>query len=414
MLRRRLIALAFAGVTAAAISANAAEIEVMTQNQYVGTDLIGLVTDPNFNAAVARALETRAASLPSQRARALAALIGQRNPALVAIEEGYRFTCVDPAPQPNAGCNDQAIAGAFTDQLADTLAALGGRYKVAATVNNLDIPNGIPQLAGLPGMPILYKGRQLFIGVLDRDVILARKDVATAVLPFKAFCARPSSTSDGCNYGFVASAPVKVFGQDVVIQFERGYVGVAATVQGESYKFVATHLETRLDENQGRVFQSGQAAELMLMVGPLATPGSKLFLAGDFNSDPGNEVINYPQWYIDYLLSKGMPAALVPYIGIPPYMQIAGSGFTDVWTLRPGKSRRPAGPGLSCCQDEDLANVESKYTERVDLLWTWTVPRNVPDVRTLGDSMADKTLPRPFGLWPSDHASVAARMIFGR
>jgi hypothetical protein len=400
-------------VAALSVPAQAGEIAVMNQNQYVGTELIGLVTSSDFNAAVGRALETRAASLPTERVRALAALIGQRNPALIALEEAYRFTCVDPNPQPGAGCNDQAIAGAFTDQLADTVAALGGRYRIAATVDNLNIPDGLPQLAGAPGLPVVYKGRLIYVGMLDRDVILARSDVTTAPLPFKAYCARPSATSDGCNFGFVASQTVKVFGQDVRIPFERGYVGVAALVGSESYRFVATHLETRLDENLGRVFQSGQSAELLAMLAPLATPGSRLMLAGDFNSDPANPVIRYPQWYVDFLLSQGMPPALVPWIGIPPYMQIAGAGYTDVWTLRPGQSRKPVPEGLTCCQDEDLANDVSRYTERVDLLWTWTVPRNAPDVRTLGDEMSDKTLPRPFGLWPSDHASVAARLIFG-
>jgi len=116
--------------------AAAADIGVMTQNQYVGTDLIGLVASPDFNSAVVDALRTRAASLPTERAGALAALIDRRGPALVGLQEVYRFTCYEqvPAPDDGKGCDDQSIAGAFTDQLDDTLSALGGRYVAAAHV----------------------------------------------------------------------------------------------------------------------------------------------------------------------------------------------------------------------------------------------------------------------------------------
>src|SRR5512140_2902989 len=115
-LMRRLI-LALAGTTVLAAGAFAAtdQVSVMTQNQYVGTDLIGLVTEPDFNAAVVNALKTRAASLPADRVKALAALVAKRAPALVGLEEVYKFTCVDENPTDTHGCQDQQIAGAFTD-----------------------------------------------------------------------------------------------------------------------------------------------------------------------------------------------------------------------------------------------------------------------------------------------------------
>ena len=74
---------------AAAGAASSADVEVMTQNQYVGTDLIALVTEPDFNAAVVDALKNRAESRPAERAKALAALIANRKPALVGLQEVY-------------------------------------------------------------------------------------------------------------------------------------------------------------------------------------------------------------------------------------------------------------------------------------------------------------------------------------
>jgi hypothetical protein len=47
-------------------------------------------------------------------------------------------------------------------------------------------------------------------------------------------------------------------------------------------------------------------------------------------------------------------------------------------------------------------------------LFTSVAPERVRDARLLGESISDKTLPKGFGLWPSDHASVAATLQFGK
>jgi hypothetical protein len=36
----------------------------------------------------------------------------------------------------------------------------------------------------------------------------------------------------------------------------------------------------------------------------------------------------------------------------------------------------------------------------------------VQDARLLGEAVGDKTTPKGSGLWPSDHASVAARIQY--
>jgi hypothetical protein len=421
MSRRFSLALVLAGLGAFAPTAQAAaaDIEVMTQNQYLGFDLLGISGGEGFDQSVIDGLKTRAASLPKERTVALAKLISSRMPALVALEEAYEFTCY-PMIEPGVGCNDPEIAGAFTDQLDDTLAALGGKYKRAAEVVNFDLPRSIPELDGAPGIPITYKGRRIYIGVLDRDVILARSDVSTTPLPFQAFCLRPSATSEGCNYAFVAEKELAILGTTVVLKVERGFVGVTAMVSGQPYKFVATHLETRLDSESpyGRIYQSGQSAELLSYLQGLAAlplPG-KMIVAGDFNSDPRDQPFTLPQWLSDGLLLQGVPAEMIPYLGIPPYLQLASSGFTDAWTMRPGAMTGKGAPlvGFSCCQDPDLANQKSALYERIDLIWSLTKPTKVQDARLLGESISDKTQPIKFGVWPSDHASVAAKLSFGR
>jgi len=405
-MKQLMLSIAGTALLAGVASASAGEIEVMTQNQYVGTDLIGLVASPDFNAAVIEALQNRAASLPTERAQALAALIGKRGPALVGLQEVYKFSCVDTNPFDMKGCENQSIAGAFTDQLEDTLTALGGLYEEAATVVNLNLPDSLE--LGLPGIPVAFDGTTIYVGVVDRDVILARTGVQYSVTNFAALsplaCTLPSE--DGCNYQAAAEAVLVIAGTPVTIRFERGFVGVDAIVDGVPYRFVNTHLETRLGSfgPGGRFFQAAQTTELLGTLnayGDFVAPLEKVLVVGDFNSDPRDEAVP-------------VPPPLPGYLGIPPYMQMSLSGYTDTWTLRPGALTGKGAPlvGFSCCQDDDLANHKSKHYERIDLIFSLAPPARVKEARLLGESVADKTPPKGLGLWPSDHASVAAKIQF--
>jgi len=409
-MKRLMISIAGLGMLATLSSAVADKIDVMTQNQYVGTDLIGLVNSDDFNAAVIEALQDRAASLPTERVQALARLIDQRGPEVVGLQEVYKFTCVDTNPADFRGCEHQSISGAFTDQLADTLAALGGQYEEAATVVNIDLPAGLGLPIPLPGIPISFDATTIYVGVVDRDVILARSGLQYTVTNFAALnaldpqlCSRPSA--DGCNFDAAAEAPLEILGMPVLVRFERGFVGIDVVLDGKSYRFANTHLETKLGSfgPQGRVVQAAQSAELLatLEAAQYVAPSERLLAVGDFNSGPTDEVIP-------------VPSPLPAFLGIPPYQQLLGVGFTDAWTIRPGASTGQGAPlvGFSCCQDDDLGNHKSDLTSRIDLVFSIPMPSKVKQARLLGESVSDKTPPKGHGLWPSDHASVATELQF--
>jgi hypothetical protein len=75
--------------------------------------------------------------------------------------------------------------------------------------------------------------------------------------------------------------------------------------------------------------------------------------------------------------------------------------------------RPHAEAGLTCCQAEDLTNRKSALYERIDMIFPFVRPQRVLDMRLLGTTMGDKTRPPGNGgLWPSDHAAVAARLQF--
>lgn len=93
---------------------------------------------------------------------------------------------------------------------------------------------------------------------------------------------------------------------------------------------------------------------------------------------------------------------------MPPYEVFTLNGFTDTWLMRP-----QPGDGLSCCQAEDLLNKQSALYERIDMIFSMTPPSRVVDMKLLGNTPGDKTHPNGHGgLWPSDHAAVAARLFF--
>jgi endonuclease/exonuclease/phosphatase family metal-dependent hydrolase len=372
----------------------------MTQNQYLGANLTPIIeaaTKPvpvpaEINAEIIKALQSVVANLPEERFKALAGLIQQRKPHLVGLQEMFKYTCAGP------GCSDPSIAGAFVDHLAGTMAALGDSYVVEAQVENLNLTLGFLSSTG-PGE----------VTVIDRDVILARSDVADQVssAQFNLLCmAGDFDSFDGCNYQVVGS--VQLPGQATKTRIERGFVGVDATIAGKQYRFVNTHLEVReleADNPYSRIVQSAQAYEL-LQTSLLTKPaGSELLIVGDINSDPRDQPLTVP---------PDLQATLGTDVIVPPYLQFMLAGFTDVWTLRPGATTGKGAPlvGYSCCQDELLGNHRSAHYERIDMIFSKNAPKKVKQARLLGESISDKTAPAPFGLWPSDHASVAALLQF--
>lgn len=355
--------------------ASAGDIDVMTQNQYLGADiapLIGAIGTPGFNDAVVTALEQIAKNQTRLRVAALAGQITTRKPHLVGLQEVWRFNCIPALPALGGyPCNAPEIAGAFQDHLALTTAALGPTYNVAAIVQNFTIDS----YDVYPGIPFFFNGVPAFLQVMDRDVILARSDVATT--PFNGYpCTKPSV--NGCNYEI--DLPLGALGS-----VKRGFVIVNADVGGSGYRFVNTHLEVEGGAVIPGEIQAAQAFQLLTTVLGTTPPGLRLVIVGDMNSSPDD------------------PASSLP----TPYIQFAAAGLYDAWLLRPGNVA-----GLSCCQLEGLLNRVSILSRRIDLILTREMPGKVKNARLIGEVAADRLAPPGLGRWPSDHSSVAAGLNY--
>jgi len=391
----------FGGLVLAAAAGGtwAADIDVMTQNQYLGADLapvLGAATaepfDPQaFSAAVVEALTRIARTRPAERAQALAAMIGERRPDVVGLQEAYAFGCL-PYPgvpqQPGLGCDDPDIKAAFTDHLADTLAALRGEYRVVGRVTNLKVD----------ALPFVVKGVPALLTLADRDALLVHARHPAAAVDFSAD-PRCRVSDDGCVY---FSAPPPFATPIGAIAIERGFVAADLSVKGVPYRVFNTHLEQRLlapGAFATRLLQVGQAYELLGIAAGTWDGLKKLIVIGDFNSDPADGIDTPPY-------PPTLPGSTLPTL--TPWQVFTRNGFADAWLLQPN-----AGPGATCCQAEGLDNRASALYERIDHVFAWPRPAQVVDMRLLGATQGDKTRPPGrAGLWPSDHAAVAARLKF--
>jgi endonuclease/exonuclease/phosphatase family metal-dependent hydrolase len=236
----------------------------------------------------------------------------------------------------------------------------------------------------------------VFISALDRDVILAPKGLAPRFRPVEFPAAACRRSGDGCNYAAVVPVQLAVPGGVIDLVFKRGFVGVDATLRGHRYRFVDTHLEVpepAPGQLASHFFQAAQAAQLIGVLGATTPPLRRLILSGDINSSPDDQPIPGP---------LPLPAPFDQGI-VPPYQQLVEAGYSDVWTVRPRRE-----PGFTCCQAADLMNRVSLLDQRIDVVFSRTAPDRAL-ARVFGDRPIDRTRS---GLWPSDHAGLAARLLF--
>ena len=197
------------------------------------------------------------------------------------------------------------------------------------------------------------------IRLTDREVILARRGGRGAHRRF-SHAQRGIFATD-----LIVTNPVA--GPFAVL---RGWASVDIRIGDKQFRLVSTHLDANSED-----VRVAQASELVQ--GPVNTT-LPVVLIGDFNSDADDS-------------------------GSPAYHNLLASGFQDAWALA-----QSGDPGYTCCQDADLLNPTSLLTSRIDLvLFRGTAV--VTGAGLLGNAPSDRT---PSGLWPSDHAGLAATLQF--
>jgi endonuclease/exonuclease/phosphatase family metal-dependent hydrolase len=236
------------------------------------------------------------------------------------------------------------------DQLAALLSALQARglhYAPLAVEMNLDVE--APSTLGFD------------VRVTDRNVVLARTDLPTFELKVVNVQAQQ----------FVNGLVVPTLAGQVTVP--RSWIAVDAQIGGSSYRFITTHLEPN-----SQSVQIAQANELLQGPANVSLP---VIIAGDLNT-----------------AASGGPDSDTTYANL------LAAGFSDAWALT-----HPREPGFTWPlhgEDPYTFVLPPPLSERIDLV----LVRNhlgVNGVERLNFTLLALT---PSGLWPSDHAGVAAQL----
>lgn len=344
-------------------SVAASGISVVSWNVYYGADLDVLLDEaiplPVRTAMVlGQVMQTDAPA----RAAAIARRIAAERPHLVGLQEVAEYWRQSPGDLVLGGtepASDEIFD--FLDLLIAALASEGASYVVASRTFTLEaeLPMVDANLGCAPCDDLRFR---------ESVAILARSDVAT---------------SNPQQQLFQYNLPVEVAG--TTLEILKGWASVDAQLKGTTYRFVTTHLEPA-DVLPGHeihpLVHQIQLAQAAQLIGAAVSAEIPVILTGDLNTEPG-----------------GTSTAA--------YGMFMDAGFADTWL-----KGRPRGDGFTANQQADLTNAESQLWHRIDyvLYRDAFTARGVPfrgavHAQVIGDRQADRT---PGGLWPSDHAGVAA------
>jgi Endonuclease/Exonuclease/phosphatase family len=308
-------------------------VTVMTRNLFIGGDVFAPLTAPDPLSAALTLWTDVQASDYAGRAADIAGEIVSKNPDLVGLQEAYRWTVL-----PLAG-GDPVQELDFLENLMTALAERGADYRAVVVEPETDIT--------LP-----FEAMGVAIRMLDRDVILARGDVAVLA-------------TDGGHFSTLI--PTQYIGP-LPVNILRGWTSVEVTHQGVAFRFLNTHM----DGDDVLPIQFAQAYEIvntLLAPAPMAT-----IVTGDTNviaDKPEN-----PEYPVYTLLT---------------------STLRDAWmALDNGPNT-----GYTCCF-ADIRDPDATLDQRVDLVLLGGAL--TPEDMSLTGTVFDVSK----GLWPSDHLGVVA------
>src|SRR5439155_1650961 len=262
-----------------------------------------------------------------------------------------------------AACSDSSVTGPAPlgrVVAAPTVAGAAAATRITVMTRNLYIGADVDQV-----ITTLVFG-PVSVSVVDHDAILVD---ASRVETFHLIAA-PHFTN---NIGPLAGG---------LIDLERGFVLIDATISGVTVKVANTHLEAGVTGVDVSLLRAAQAGELVTAVGT-----GPAILLGDFNST---------QTSLAYAVVTGAPPA--------------GGGFTDAWA-----ALRPGAPGLTCCELPDLSNHVNVLSGRIDYVLVRGLAgpqgRLLGQVTIVGDQPGDRVPGLLYPVWPSDHAGVVASLL---
>jgi hypothetical protein len=327
---------------------------VMTYNVNEGSDFLqveGVQNLQQFLLGVGQILTQVQGTNPPERMQVVARQILTIQPELLSLQEVDQW--YSGTFDPIAGkCGTMTLQYDMLQELLSALAAQGGNYEVAVQVTQYAFP---------PTPGLIPPATYVCAAVNDYNVVLARTDLPSWIFQWS------SPQSGQFVNEVILPTPIGP------VPLPRSWASVDAQFFGHSFRYIDTHLES-FDANV-RELQGGE-----LRTGP-ANTSLPVIIAMDSN------------------------AQAFPLPQDPTYLDFMSAGYNDVWSRI-----FPRSPGLTCCQNEADNNPVSQLSQRVDLVLT--LGRVTPwGAALIGADPRSRT---PDGLWPSDHAGVAAGVVVGK
>jgi len=349
------IGLLLSALTAAAVLPSLAQksagvLEVMTYNVNEGTDFLQVLSATNatqFLLGVGEIVTQVQGTNPPERMQAVAAQILAAKPTLVSLQEVDQWYLGTFNPSTKA-CGTMSLEYDMLQELTNALAAQGGHYQVVKQVPEIKLP-------ATPGL--IPPSTFLCAALTDNNVILARTDLNP----------RSFQWSNPQSGHFAAYVPFTT--PNGTIPITRSWASVDVHFHGSTFRFIGTHLESFVP-----IVREAQGAEL--------------------RAGPGNTSL-------PVIVAMDSNAQAFPLPQDPTYSDFMAAGYGDVW-----QELFPSAPGLTCCQSESDNNPVSQLYQRIDLILTL----GHIEGQNIGLFGADPSTRTPDGLWPSDHAGVAAQV----
>ena len=333
-----------------ALSNGKGDLRVMNYNIYEGTNFTEITNAHDLNSFLVAVGDTVAqvrATDPPQRMRAVARQILSASPTVVSLEEVARWSTGSFDPATQT-CGTMNLEFDTLQELLDSLSAQGGHYQVAVQA----VQWAFPPVPGITASGTFFCAQ--FIGY---NVILARTDLGSIF--------SWSNPQSGLYVARIfANTPIGM------LPLPRAWESIDVQFHNRTFRFIGTDFDA-VDAN----VREQQASELRTGAANTSLP---LVLAMDSNSQ----------------------AAPLPQD--PAYLDFIAAGYNDVWA-----QIHPRTIGLTCCQNEFVNNPISQFFTRIDLILLLG-PANAQQIELFGDQPADCT---PSGLWPSDHAGIAAQRV---
>jgi hypothetical protein len=345
-----LSALAAAAVLPALAQNSRGTLKVMTYNVNEGTDylqVLSATTPLEFLLGVGQIVTQVQGTNPPERMQAVAAQILAAKPTLVSLQEVDQWYLGTFDPITGT-CGTMALEYDMLQELTNALAAQGGHYQVVKQVTEITLP-------ATPGL--IPPSTFLCAAVTDNNVILARTDLNP----------RSFQWSNPQSGQFATFVPFPT--PNGIVPITRSWASVDVQFHASKFRFIGTHLESFVP-----IVREAQGAELR--AGPAVT-SLPVIVAMDSN------------------------AQAFPLPQDPTYVDFMASGYNDVW-----QEVYPSVPGLTCCQNESDNNPVSELYQRIDLILTLGDIEG-QNIALFGAVPSTRTSD---GLWPSDHAGVAAQV----